>query len=125
MLNMSTPPMIQNVLRLETIAEEELTCSDLSEESLEEDVPKSRNNKDVSDEYIAELQDTLNIEHCELSEGNSEEQPDECLEEAFEEEVEAELTGWREAFNWDDFAYNLILGFLPTAWDVFSDLGIA
>ena len=29
------------------------------------------------------------------------------------------------AFNWDDFFYSFILGFLPTAWDVFSDLGIA
>ena len=132
MLNMSTPPMIQNVLRLETIAEEELTCSDLSEESLEEGVLKSSNNQDVLGEYTEESEDTLSIfgdsitvENCDLSEGNSEEQPNECLEETFEEEVEAELNGWREAFNWDDFSYNLILGFLPTAWDVFSDLRIA
>ena len=40
MYNVSTPPIIQNVSRLETIAEEELTCPDLSEESLAEDVPK-------------------------------------------------------------------------------------
>ena len=57
MLNMSTPPMIKNVLRLETIAEEELTCSELSEESLEEGVLKSSNNKDVLDRYIEESQD--------------------------------------------------------------------
>ena len=131
MYNVSTSPIIQNVSRLETIAEEELTYPDLSEESLAEDVPKSSNTKDVSDE----LQDTLSIfedpntiEHCELSEGNSEEQTNECLEEVDEEEeeeAEAELNDWREAFNWDDFAYNLVLGFLPTAWDVFSDLRIA
>ena len=40
MHNISTPPIIQNVSRLETIAEEELTYPDLSEESLAEDVPK-------------------------------------------------------------------------------------
>ena len=28
-------------------------------------------------------------------------------------------------FNWDDFGYSLILGFAPTAWDVYSDLKIA
>ena len=133
MHNISTPPIIQNVSRLETIAEEELTCPDWSEESLAEDVPKSSNNKDVSDEYIEELQETLSIfedpdtiEHYELSEGNPEEQTNERLEEVEEEEeVEAELNDWREAFNWDDFAYNLVLGFLPTACDVFSDLRIA
>ena len=52
MHNISTPPIIQNVSRLETIAEEELTYPDLSEESLAEDVPKSSNNKDVSDSQM-------------------------------------------------------------------------
>ena len=128
----STPPMIQNVFRLETIAEEELTCQELSEED-GEDVPTSSNNKDLLDATIEDWQDTLTIfedsctidEHCESSVDNSEEQRNECLEEAFQEVVGADLSGWREVFNWDDFAYNLILGFLPTAWDVFSDLGIA
>ena len=122
--------MIQNVFRLETIAEEDLTCTELSEESHGEDVPKSNNNKNV----VEKVQDTLSIfeesdsivEHCESSEASSEEQPNEYLEEDVQEEVGVELSiSWREAFNWDDFAYNLILGFLPTAWDVFSDLGIA
>ena len=35
------------------------------------------------------------------------------------------LESCKAAFNWDDFFYSLILGFLPTAWDVFSDLRIA
>ena len=35
------------------------------------------------------------------------------------------LESWKAAFNWNDFFYSLILGFLPTAWDVFSDLKIA
>ena len=35
------------------------------------------------------------------------------------------LKSWKAAFNWDDFLYSLILGFLPTAWDVLSDLQIA
>ena len=30
------------------------------------------------------------------------------------------LESWKAAFNWNDFFYSLILGFLPTAWDVFS-----
>ena len=29
------------------------------------------------------------------------------------------------AFNWNDFFYSFILGFLPTVWDVFSDIRIA
>ena len=32
---------------------------------------------------------------------------------------------WDCLFNWDDFGYSLILGFAPTAWDVYSDLTIA
>ena len=32
---------------------------------------------------------------------------------------------WSRLFNWDDFGYSLILGFAPTAWDVYSDLTIA
>ena len=32
---------------------------------------------------------------------------------------------WASLFNWDDFGYSLILGFAPTAWDVYSDLTIA
>ena len=32
---------------------------------------------------------------------------------------------WRSLFNWDDLGYSLILGFVPTAWDVYSDLDIA
>ena len=32
---------------------------------------------------------------------------------------------WMSQFNWDDFGYSLILGFAPTAWDVYSDLKIA
>ena len=32
---------------------------------------------------------------------------------------------WSSLFNWDDFGYSLILGFIPTAWDVFSDLMLA
>ena len=32
---------------------------------------------------------------------------------------------WTSLFNWDDFGYSLILGFAPTAWDVYSDLDIA
>ena len=32
---------------------------------------------------------------------------------------------WTSLFNWDDFGYSLILGFAPTAWDVYSDLTIA
>ena len=35
------------------------------------------------------------------------------------------MESWKAAFNWNDFFYSLILGFLPTAWDVFSDLKIA
>ena len=27
----------------------------------------------------------------------------------------------KKAFNWDDFFYSLILGLIPTAWDVISD----
>ena len=32
------------------------------------------------------------------------------------------LVIWVAVFNWDDFCYALILGFLPTTWDVLSDL---
>ena len=32
---------------------------------------------------------------------------------------------WTSLFNWHDFGYSLILGFAPTAWDVYSDLNIA
>ena len=32
---------------------------------------------------------------------------------------------WASLFNWGDFGYSLILGFAPTAWDVYSDLTIA
>ena len=32
---------------------------------------------------------------------------------------------WSSLFNWDNFGYSLILGFIPTAWDVFSDLMLA
>ena len=120
------PTVIHNVIMLETIPEEELTCSDLSEESHGEDVTKSNS----KDECVQELEDTLSIVEDsyaidDLSGDDSEEQPNERLEESFQEEVVANISGWIEAFNWDDFAYNLIIGFLPTAWNVFSDLGIA
>ena len=46
-----------------------------------------------------------------------------------ETEPEAESLGllqsWQDAFTWDEFFYSVTLGFLPTAWDVFSDLTIA
>ena len=32
---------------------------------------------------------------------------------------------WKSVFNWDDFGYCLISGFVPTAWDVFSDINVA
>ena len=35
------------------------------------------------------------------------------------------LKRWQEAFTWDDFLYSLFVGFLPTAWDVLSDIMIA
>ena len=35
------------------------------------------------------------------------------------------LKSWQQAFTWDDFLYSLFVGFLPTAWDVLSDLMIA
>ena len=35
------------------------------------------------------------------------------------------LKSWQEAFTWDDFLYSLFVGFLPTAWDVLSDILIA
>ena len=30
----------------------------------------------------------------------------------------------RESFNWNDFFYSLISGFLPTAWDVYTDISL-
>ena len=30
----------------------------------------------------------------------------------------------REAFNWNDFVYSLTFGFLPTAWDVYTDISL-
>ena len=42
-----------------------------------------------------------------------------------EDVIENEPTSWRSVFNWDEFGHSLILGFAPTAWDVFSDLQIA
>ena len=41
------------------------------------------------------------------------------------EEESPETSSWTSVFNWDDFGYSLILGFAPTAWDVYSDLTIA
>ena len=32
---------------------------------------------------------------------------------------------WKSVFNWDDFGYCLISGFVPTAWDVISDINVA
>ena len=40
-------------------------------------------------------------------------------------DIVEDLQTTQSLFNWDDFGYSLILGFAPTAWDVFSDLTIA
>ena len=42
-----------------------------------------------------------------------------------EEIGDEEDINWRSAFNLDDFGYCLLSGFVPTAWDVFSDIEVA
>ena len=112
-------PTIQNVSsRLETIAEEELTCPELSEECHGDGDDGLKRNRGNDNLDIEELQEGLSILDVSLS---SVEYCDSCGEHSEEQASQ----GSREAFNWDAFAYNLILGFLPTAWDVFSDLTIA
>ena len=110
-------PTTQHVYRLETIPEE------LSEECHGDDGRESNREKDtlnldnLIEEQESNLDDSLSkssVENCESCGEHSEEQPSQGI-----------ICGWRSAFNWDDFAYNLILGFLPTAWDVLSDLKVA
>ena len=120
---MTIVPRIQNVSsRLETVAEEELTCSELSEECHEDGddgLKRNKGKENIDIAHIEELQESLSVldgslsslEYCESCGEHSEEQPSQA--------------GSKEPFNWDDFAYNLILGFLPTAWDVLSDLKVA
>ena len=42
-----------------------------------------------------------------------------------EEIGDEEDINWKSAFNLDDFVYCLLSGFVPTAWDVFSDIEVA
>ena len=42
-----------------------------------------------------------------------------------EEIGDEEDINWKSAFNLDDFGYCLLSGFVPTAWDVFSDIEVA
>ena len=103
------------MIRLETIPEEE----ELREECHGDDGISNLDKHVEEQESI--LDDSLSkssVENCESCGEHSEEQATQGLEEGI-------ICGWRGAFNWDDFAYNLILGFLPTAWDVLSDLQVA
>lgn len=61
----------------------------------------------------------------EVTANQSEHSTDESVSVVGVEDVFENEPSWRSQFNWDDFGYSLILGFAPTAWDVFSDLRIA
>ena len=112
---------------LETIVEEELACSRLDEESVsgETDAESGLDGHvEVLQDRTKTLDDDLSsIEGCQSSEVYLEEQPQQGQEEDRSTQEEPGAGSWRSL--WQDFAYNLILSFLPTAWDVISDLRTA
>ena len=113
---------------LETIVEEELACSRFDEDdsvSGETDADSGLDGHvEVLQDGTKTLDDDLSsIEGCQSSEVYLEEQPQQGQEEDRSTQEEPGAGSWRSL--WQDFAYNLILSFLPTAWDVISDLRTA
>ena len=79
---------------------------------------------EVLQDGIMTLDDDLSsVELCQSCEVYLGEEPEVGREEVRSTEEETGSGSWRSL--WQDFAYNLILSFLPTAWDVISDLRTA
>ena len=121
---------------LETIVEEELACSRLDEENGESESSANTSKTDAEsglDEQIEVLQggtkspgkslddDLSSIERCQSCEVYLEEHPRQGLEEGTS--TREDSGSW--SYLCQDFAYNFFLSFLPTAWDVISDLRTA
>ena len=121
---------------LETIVEEELACSRLDEENGESGSSANTSETDADGglaEQIEALQggtkslgkslddDLSSIELCQSCEVYLEEHPRQGVEEGTS--TRGDSGSW--SYLWQDFAYNFFLSFLPTAWDVISDLRTA
>ena len=123
---------------LKTIVEEEPACSSsdqlVSENgecgvSGEKAVVEIELGKQVVAEVLKDGTKTLDddlssVERCQSCEVYLGEEPEQSgQEEERSTQEETESGSWRSL--WQDFAYNLLLSFLPTAWDVISDLRTA
>ena len=123
---------------LETIVEEELACSS-SDQLVSENGKCSVNGEkadveiELGEQVVVEVlkdgtmtldDDLSSDELCQSCEVYLGEEPEQSgQEEARSPQEETGVGSWKSL--WQDFAYNLLLSFLPTAWDVISDLRTA